>query len=154
EDPILHRDLYRALGQKPLKGILLEGPTGVGKTHLARAMATGVCALHNAKPAESGLLVTKGPELLNKYIGESEAGVRRLFESARRHHKEHGCPAIVLLDEADALLGKRGSTRWEGMERTIVPQFLAEMDGMEESHAFVVLTTNRADMLDEAILRP
>jgi proteasome-associated ATPase len=153
EDPVRYRDLYKQFGQTAPKGILLSGAPGCGKTLVARACATALAEVHGKSAKEGGFIYAKGPEILNKFVGESEAQVRLFFETARRHHEEHGYPAILFLDEADALLGKRGSTRWEGMERTIVPQFLAEMDGLDETGALVLVATNRPEMLDEAFLR-
>ena len=144
---------YARYGRQPSKGALLSGPAGCGKTLLAKAAATALAELHGKKHVASGFVYVAGPELLNRFVGESEAGVRRLFREAREHHKAHGYPAIICLDEADGLLAKRGSSNWEGMEKTIVPQFLAEMDGMGSASAFVIVCTNRPDMIDPAIAR-
>lgn len=135
------------------KGALLAGPPGCGKTLLAKAAATALADLHGAKHQASGYVYVGGPAILSKWVGESESGVRRLFEDAQRHFKKCGYPAIICLDEADGLLAKRGSGRFEGMERTIVPQFLANMDGMSDASAFVIVCTNRPDMLDPGITR-
>lgn len=124
-----------------------------GKTMLGKAAASALAELHGQATTESGFQYIGGAELLNKFVGESEAGVRKLFEAARRHKKKHGYPAVIMLDEADALLAKRGLGRMEGMEKTIVPAFLTEMDGIEDSSAFVIIATNRPDMLDDAITR-
>jgi ATP-dependent 26S proteasome regulatory subunit len=152
EDPVQHKDLYKQFGHVAPKGILLSGFPGCGKTLVAKACATALAAVHGRK-AEGAFIYAKGPEILNKFVGESEAHVRLFFETARRHFQEYGFPAILFLDEADALLGKRGATRWEGMERTIVPQFLAEMDGLDDTGALVLVATNRPDQLDDAFLR-
>jgi proteasome-associated ATPase len=139
--------------RKRPKGALLIGPSGTGKTLLGKAAATAIARLHGVESAATGFQYVKGPELLNKWVGESEGGVRALFDRAREHFAAHGYPCILFLDEADALLARRGHARMEGMERTIVPMFLAEMDGMSDSGAFVVVATNRADILDPAVVR-
>ena len=157
EDPVLHQDLYRELKLKPPRGILMFGPPGGGKTLLVRAAATALARMHGGSARSSGFLAMSGPQaVLNKFVGESEQNIRNIFEAAREHHRQHGYPAIIFIDEADALLGKRGSRPWDGMERTIVPTFLTEMDGLDTAaHApLVILATNRPDILDDAIMRP
>jgi proteasome-associated ATPase len=153
EEPVKERALYARFGKRPCRGIALFGPPGCGKTMLAKAAATALAKIHGATAKATGFIYVKGPELLNKFVGESESNVRSLFASARDHARMCGYPAIVFLDEADGVLGRRGMTKWEGMERTIVPQFLAEMDGLDPSGALVLLATNRPDTLDEAFLR-
>jgi proteasome-associated ATPase len=152
EGPVLHADLYEEFGLAVPKGILLYGPPGCSKTMFAKAMATAVADLTGHKAAESGFIYVKGPEVINKYVGESEAGVRAIFEAARAHHQEHHYPAVICIDEADALVGARRDSNLT-LEKTIVPQFLAEMDGLDQSGALVVLLTNRPDTLDPAIVR-
>jgi proteasome-associated ATPase len=153
EHPHTHKELYEKFGQRAPKGVLLHGPPGNGKTMLGKAAATALALIHGASARAGGFIYCKGPDVLNKFVGESEAAVRSLFAQAREYKARTGYPAIIFIDEADALLGKRGETRWEGMERTLVPQFLAEMDGMFESGAFVILATNRPDTLDPAVIR-
>ena len=153
EDPVIHAEIYRRYGKGRCKGVALSGPAGCGKSRLIKACATALAKLHGKSAKASGLIAVKGPELLHGLVGSSEANVRALFASARQHFADHGYPALIMLDEADSLLGKRGATRWEGMERTIVPMFLSEMDGLEESGALVILSTNRPEMIDEAIMR-
>lgn len=130
--------------KKPIKGILLYGAPGNGKTMLAKALAT---AMDGAQ-----FISVKGPEILSEYVGLAEAAVRALFHRARKHRQETGERTVIFIDEADAILGSRNDTHF-GMEKTIVPAFLAEMDGMEESGAFVILATNLPDSLDPAIVR-
>lgn len=153
ELPILHPELYKRYNKKPIKGVLLYGPPGCGKTMLAKAAATSLSKLHGRKQADTGFIYVKGPELLNKFVGNTEAQVRSLFAQARKHHKKHGYPAVIFIDEADALLSTRGSREGLGIEGTVVPQFLAEMDGLDDSGAMVLLATNRPDSLDSAVTR-
>lgn len=157
EGPVLRRAIYARYGRRPTKGVLLYGPPGNGKTMLGKAAATALAALHGASAGASGFLYVKGPELLNMYVGASEQNVRQLFESARRHKAQHGYPALIFIDEAEALLGKRGGGVGAALAgvltSTIVPMFLAEMDGIVESGALVILATNRPDALDPAVVR-
>lgn len=150
ELPLKSPEIFRAYNKKPAKGILLSGPPGCGKTLLGKAAATAISQLTNSK--ESGFLYIKGPEVLDPYVGVAEATVRKIFMRAKEHKIKTGSPAVVFIDEADAILGKRG-THHSFMEKTIVPAFLTEMDGMEETGALVILATNRPDTLDPAVIR-
>lgn len=146
EYPTTFADTYSAYGAPPSKGVLLYGPPGTGKTLLAKAAANSV--------GNGGFIYVKGAELLSKWVGESEATVRGLFQRAREHKKRTGSLAVIFIDEADALLGARGSGSMVGaLASTVVPSFLAEMDGVEDSGAFVILSTNRPDTLDPAVVR-
>lgn len=154
EEPVTHAKLYKKYKRQPTRGVLLYGPPGTGKTLLGKACATALAKIHGSKPSDSGFIYVKGPEMLGMYVGASEGNVRSLFSAAREHKARMGYPAIVFIDEADALMGKRGGQRSvEGMERTIVPQFLAEMDGLEDAGCMILLATNRPDSLDPAITR-
>lgn len=154
EGPVLNREIYKRYGRRPTKGVLLYGPPGNGKTMLGKAAASALAALHGSSAGASGFLYVKGPELLSSYVGASEQGVRGLFDSARKHKAQHGYPAVVFLDEAEALLGRRGAPGLSAaLASTLVPTFLAEMDGMTESGALVILATNRPDALDPAVVR-
>jgi proteasome-associated ATPase len=147
--PQLHPEIFASYGKKVPAGILLHGSPGNGKTLLGRAVAT---ALQNGQAG--GFFPVKGPEVLDVYVGESERKIRSLFKAARQHKAETGKPAVIFIDEAEALLSKRGGRGLiSGMEKTIVPTFLAETDGLEASAAIVILATNKPDMLDEAVVR-
>lgn len=153
EFPILHADLYKSLGKKPIKGVLLEGPPGCGKTLLAKAAAGAILKLHGKAASLSGYIYVKGPEVLSKWVGEAESTIRNLFNMARAHRQKHGYPAIVFIDECESLLSRRGSGISSDMDKTIVPAFLAELDGLNDSGAMVILATNRPDRLDPAVVR-
>ena len=152
ELPLSHPELFAAYGKRQSKGVLLAGASGLGKTILARAAATAIARAHGEK-ASTGFIYVKGPELLSKYVGESEQAVRGLFIAAKTHKDKHGYPALVFLDECDSLLGTRQNTQAFSISTTLVPQFLAEMDGFDESCALFILATNRPDMLDPAVVR-
>lgn len=150
--PIKHKEIYEKYGKKRAKGALLYGAPGNGKTLLARALASEIAKASGSKVSK-GFFYVKGPEILSKWVGESERMIREIFARCREHFSKHGYAATLFIDECDALLSKRGSGRSSDVERTIVPMFLAEMDGLDDSGAFVLLATNRADTLDPAILR-
>jgi len=154
EMPYKHPKMFAAYGKKPTKGILLYGLPGNGKTLLAKAAATSVAKVHGHS-ASTGFISIKGPELLNMYIGNTEAAIRSIFKMGREHKEKHGYPAVLFIDEADAVLAKRGGAHGTSsiVTGTTVPQFLVEMDGMDESGCIVILATNRADVLDSAVLR-
>jgi proteasome-associated ATPase len=152
EEPYKNAKVFKFFGKNLPKGFLLHGGPGNGKTLLGKAVATSMGKLHGADGG--AFLYVKGPELLSKWFGESEEQIRTLFSTARKHKQRHGYPAVLFIDEADALLHSRDKHQNSSLAHTIVPQFLSEMDGLEESAAIVLLATNRADMLDPAITRP
>ena len=151
ENPIEHKELYLDYNQKVPKGVLLYGPPGNGKTMLGKALATSLSKFY--KTNVNSFFYIKGPELLSQYVGVAEESIRNLFASARSFYAEHGFPPVIFLDEAESILSRRGSGKSSDIEKTIVPQFLTEMDGISESNVIVVLASNRPDMLDSAILR-
>lgn len=152
EMPHKYKDLFKFYNKRPIKGLLLSGPPGCGKTMLGKAAANCLATIYGKENARTGFLYVKGPEILNMYVGATEQTIRELFQDANRHHEEHGYPAIIFIDEADAVLATRGE-RNVGIGNTIVPAFLTEMDGLEGSSAIVIIATNRPDVLDPAIVR-
>jgi proteasome ATPase len=156
EGPHKLKKYYEFYHKKPVKGALLFGPPGCGKTLLAMAVVTAIAKLYgvDAKEAmQSGFIYVKGPELLEMWLGKSEEAIRSLFVRAKAHKMKYGFPAIIFIDEAESLLRKRGSGISSDIESTTVPTFLSEMGGMEESSAMILLATNRADILDPAVVR-
>ena len=158
ELPFLHADLFREYQLRPPKGILLYGPPGCGKTLIAKAVANSlakkVSALKGEGQGKSYFLNIKGPELLNKYVGETERHIRLVFQRAREKASE-GTPVIVFFDEMDSIFRTRGSGVSSDVESTIVPQLLSEIDGVEGLENVIVIgASNREDMIDPAILRP
>jgi proteasome-associated ATPase len=158
ELPFLHQDLFAEYRLPAPKGILLYGPPGCGKTLIAKAVANSlankVAETSGDNQARSYFLNIKGPELLNKYVGETERQIRLVFQRAREKSEE-GWPVIVFFDEMDSMFRTRGTGISSDIESTIVPQLLAEIDGVESLRNVIVIgASNREDLIDPAILRP
>src|SRR5690349_20493236 len=160
ELPFLHKELFRQYSLRPPKGVLLYGPPGCGKTLIAKAVVNSLAKKiaeargEDAKEVKSYFLNIKGPELLNKFVGETERHIRIIFQRAREKASE-GTPVIVFFDEMDSIFRTRGSGVSSDVETTVVPQLLAEIDGVEGLENVIVIgASNREDMIDPAILRP
>ena len=159
ELPFLHPDLYRQFDLQPPKGVLLYGPPGCGKTLIAKAVAHSLSASLGAT-APSYFLNVKGPELLNKFVGETERRIRLIFERARELASEQTAdgsqrPVIIFFDEMESIFRTRGSGVSSDMETTVVPQLLTELDGVEKLNNVIVIgATNREELIDPAIMRP
>jgi proteasome-associated ATPase len=158
ELPYQQPELFKHYGIEPLRGVLLYGPPGCGKTLLVRVMAWAMANIHGKASVDTGYIYVKSPEILNKWVGNTELEIRELFERARRHYRQHGYKAILAFDEADAIMPQRGTRLTSSIADTIVPMFLGEMDGIDskqtEENPVVVLLTNRPDVLDPAVTRP
>jgi proteasome-associated ATPase len=157
ELPLLYPDLFTRFGKRPLKGILLFGPPGCGKTLIGKATAYNLTQEYRARTGQDVkeyFMYINGPKILNMWLGESERQVREIFAQAREKSKE-GNLVFIFIDEAESLLRTRSSGRWLNISNTIVPQFCAEMDGLVSlDNVVVMLTSNRPDYIDPAILRP
>ncbi len=158
ETPYLYPDEYKEFALTPPKGILLYGPPGCGKTLIAKAVAHSLATRVRQQTGRDDIkgyfINIKGPELLNKYVGETERKIREVFQKASEKSKE-GVPVIIFFDEMDSLFRSRGMGISSDMESTLVPQFLAEIDGVESLRDVVVVgASNRQDLLDPAVLRP
>lgn len=158
ELPFLHADLFADYQLPAPKGILLYGPPGCGKTLIAKAVANSLAQRVTAKTGDdkggSYFINIKGPELLNKYVGETERQIRLVFQRAREKSEE-GWPVIIFFDEMDSMFRTRGTGVSSDMESTIVPQLLAEIDGADKLQNVIIIgATNREDLIDPAILRP
>lgn len=157
ELPLLHPELFARFGKRPLKGILLFGPPGCGKTLIGKATAYNLTQEYRhrtGRDVREYFMYVNGPKILNMWLGESERQVREIFAQAREKARE-GHLVFIFIDEAESLLRVRSSGRWLNISNTLVPQFCAEMDGLVSlDNVVVMLTSNRPDYIDPAILRP
>lgn len=157
EMPLLHPELYQAFGKKSVKGVLLYGPPGCGKTLIGKATAHNLAKEYGkkqGKEVKEYFMSISGPKILNMWVGETERMVREIFATAREKAKD-GYLVFIFMDEAESILRTRSSGRYFSMSNTVVPQFCAELDGLQSlDNVVLVLTSNRPDYIDPAILRP
>ncbi|MFC1685395.1 AAA family ATPase [Nanoarchaeota archaeon] len=154
EDPFIHRKIFAKYGRTPAKGILLYGPPGCGKTMIAKSIAYNLSKIAKTKDAKGYFIRINGPEILDKWVGNSEQNIRRIYAAARETAEETKGPVIVFIDEAESVLKSRGQGISTDVYDSIVPQFLSEMDGLNgNGNVITILATNREDIIDPAILR-
>jgi proteasome-associated ATPase len=157
EHPLMHPEIYQKYGKKTIKGILLYGPPGCGKTLLGKATARTLAKEYSerqGKEVKEYFMSISGPKILNMWVGETERMVREIFKTAREKAKD-GFLVFIFMDEAESLLRTRSSGRHFSMSNTVVPQFCAELDGLESlDNVVLMLTSNRPDYIDPAVLRP
>lgn len=157
EQPLLHPEIFKKFEKKPIKGILLYGPPGCGKTLIGKATAYNLTQEYSkrvGKPVKEYFMAISGPKILNMWLGETERMVREIFKTAREKAKE-GRLVFIFMDEAESVLRTRSSGRWMNISNTVVPQFCAELDGLQSlENVVLMLTSNRPDYIDPAVLRP
>lgn len=153
EFPLLHADKFKEFGLKPVKGIMLYGPPGCGKTLIAKAIASTI--LRNiTKITDDSFIYLKGGEMLSPYVGVAKNNIKNVFERCRKNFKKTKERSVIFIDEAEAILPARGSRQSSDVDTTIVPTFLSEMDGFETNNSLIILATNHPSQLDPAIVRP
>ena len=158
ELPYLRPDLFKHYGIHQDRGALIFGPPGCGKSLLARVCAWSIANIHKSQVTEDNYIYVKGPELLDKWVGNTESKIRALFEKARKSFRKYGYKSLLVIEEAESILCQRGTRTTSSIVDTIVPMFLSEMDGVDENQTLenpiILLLTNRPDILDPAVVRP
>lgn len=152
ELPLLHSDYSKEFGLEPIKGLLLYGHPGCGKTLIAKAIASTILKDNNA--SEDSFVYIKGAELLSMYVGATEERIIRMFKNCRNFTHKTKKRSVIFIDEAEAILPARGSRVSSDVDKTIVPTFLSEMDGFDDNSPFIILSSNLPNSIDEAVLRP
>lgn len=152
ELPLTQSNRFKKYGLKPSRGVILYGPPGCGKTMVAKAIASHF--LMGQKLNKDSFIYLKGGEMLSPYVGAAEANIKSIFDRARANFTKTGQRSVIFIDEAEAILPRRGSRRSSDVDTTIVPTFLSEMDGFEENSTFIILATNFLEQIDEAVVRP
>lgn len=150
--PMMYSKYYKEYGMTPCKGVLLYGPPGCGKTMVAKAIASEF--LRGNKINKDSFIYLKGGEMLSPYVGMAENNIKSMFIRARENYLKNRLKSVIFIDEAEAILNRRGSRRSSDVDTTIVPTFLSEMDGFESNSTFIILATNYPNQLDEAVIRP
>jgi proteasome-associated ATPase len=151
EGPLKNSKLFKEFGIQPSKGALLYGPPGCGKTLISKVIASKI--IDHKKGNADSFVYIKGPEILSKYVGTTEEKIRSIFDQCRKNSIKTGTRSVIFIDEAEAILSRRGSGISSDVNSTIVPQFLAEMDGFDDNSPFVLLSTNLPSSLDPAVIR-
>jgi len=151
--PHTHKEIYDFYSMETSAGFLLYGPPGCGKTLVGKAAAASLARIHGKEAVQSGFNLVKGPEILSKWVGESEAESRAIFARMRKHYEMHGYPCVTFVDEADALFSERGGDHAQKWHDTLVAMWLAEMDGFDRNGGMLILASNRPNSIDGAVVR-
>jgi len=152
--PHVYKDIYQYHQMEDPAGFLLYGPPGCGKTLAGKAAAHSLAVSHGKESVQSGFNLVKGPEILSKWVGESEAETRAIFARMRKHYEDFGYPCVTFVDEADAIFSERGSQHAQKWHDTLVAMWLAEMDGFDRKGGMLILASNRPKSIDGAVIRP
>lgn len=153
ELPYKHPEIHKFYNKRQPRGVLIYGPPGNGKTMLGSATASGMAKVFGKEAVPSAFIYVKGPEILSKWVGQAEANLRELFARADEHYEQYGYPAVIFIDEAEAILPERGKRRSSDIDQTLVPMWLSLTGGIDQHHAVAILATNRQKLMDQAAIR-